>query len=80
LEAPASKVQVLDDGTRVSSPNIGLPADLLLPQHQLERLSRSGRGTDEAFAQVRLLTRIQKTTLIEVCQRIVDDAVVAAGE
>jgi AmiR/NasT family two-component response regulator len=42
--------------------------------------ARTGRGTDEAFAQLRLLTRSQNITLIEMCQHIVDDAIATSGE
>jgi AmiR/NasT family two-component response regulator len=42
--------------------------------------ARTGHGTDGAFRQLRLLARSQNMTLIEVCQRIVDDAVTTAGE
>jgi AmiR/NasT family two-component response regulator len=40
--------------------------------------ARTGRGTDEAFAQLRLLTRAQNITLVEVCRRMVDEAIAAA--
>jgi AmiR/NasT family two-component response regulator len=40
--------------------------------------ARSGRGTDDAFTQLHLLTQEQHITLVEVCQRIVDDAIAAA--
>lgn len=41
--------------------------------------ARTGRGTDGAFAQLRLLARAQNITLVEVCQRTVDDAIAATG-
>ena len=40
--------------------------------------ARTGRSAAEAFAQLRLLTRTQNITLVEVSQRIVDDAIAAA--
>jgi AmiR/NasT family two-component response regulator len=42
--------------------------------------ARTGRGTDEAFGQLRLLARSQNITLIKVCQRIAYIAVATADE
>jgi AmiR/NasT family two-component response regulator len=41
-------------------------------------VARTGRGTEEAFAQLHRQTRSQNITLVEVCQHIVDDAIAAA--
>jgi AmiR/NasT family two-component response regulator len=42
--------------------------------------ARTGRGTEDALAQLRVLARTQNITLIELCRRTVDDAIAAAGK
>jgi AmiR/NasT family two-component response regulator len=40
--------------------------------------ARTGDATEEALAQLRAVSRTQNVTLVEVSQRIVDDAIAAA--